>query len=501
MRNNSILFNSIKKLNQLTPFLLVLAGIGLSGLQFIYNRSLWGDEAMLAINIVQTDFSSLHLPLQYAQVGPLLYLYLLKLGYLIYPGSEMSLRILPLLGYWISIFLFYKVLQQVFREKYLLQTFGLSLLVFNTFLIYYSSEVKHYELDMLVASFFLYAPVNRLFDEARGKIYLTLSCIVAIGISGNAPVFLPGVFLYLALENKSFIQGVKALFVPGIAIVMVFAAYYFLFLNAFKEKEFMDTYWSVKEPSFMPLNPFSAEFSDFVYSKQLMLFEYVFRFGVGFGWLFKVLFLAGIIFIFKSKSWKWASLFLVPILLHLMISGLHIYPFHIRFCLYLIPGLIVLFLYGAEFIAGLFKRPLTLSKLPHALVPALLFLFFLNFKLTGFPLPKQEVRRCYRLLEEQAQPGDLVFLHFHQKPQWDYYTQTGIITSPAGTDIQLWYEDEELISQLDSPTKLQGKVWIFFNALSPNEHDDLFQKLNELGWVQQSQDIQFGSYSFCFIRQ
>ena len=63
----------------------LFSGIGLALFQFFSNRSLWFDEAMLAINIVHRDFDGLLKPLELNQVAPILFLQLEKIFFLALP--------------------------------------------------------------------------------------------------------------------------------------------------------------------------------------------------------------------------------------------------------------------------------------------------------------------------------------------------------------------------------------------------------------------------------
>jgi hypothetical protein len=63
---------------QKLPFWLLISGIILSTLQFMYGRSLWLDEISLSNNILQRDYAALLLPLANNQVAPILFLWVEK---------------------------------------------------------------------------------------------------------------------------------------------------------------------------------------------------------------------------------------------------------------------------------------------------------------------------------------------------------------------------------------------------------------------------------------
>src|SRR5512139_456910 len=92
--------------------LLFLAGILLRLRQYLTGRSLWMDEAMLALNIVNRSFGELLKPLDYDQGAPLGFLMVEKLFNLLLGRSEYALRLFPLLVGILSIWLFYLLLKR-----------------------------------------------------------------------------------------------------------------------------------------------------------------------------------------------------------------------------------------------------------------------------------------------------------------------------------------------------------------------------------------------------
>ena len=126
---------------------ILLSGLTLPLVQFTYNRSLWIDEAALALNIINRKGLELLKPLDYMQVAPVLFLQLEKLFSILLPNSEYGLRLLPLLCFYFSLYFFYEILKLIFKNYYTI-IFALSLFVFHYNLIYYSSEVKQYICDV-----------------------------------------------------------------------------------------------------------------------------------------------------------------------------------------------------------------------------------------------------------------------------------------------------------------------------------------------------------------
>src|SRR5689334_23171439 len=74
----------------------VLFGALVRLVQYASNRSLWSDEAMLALNIVDRSYLELLKPLDYNQAAPPLFLWLEKLAVQLLGNNEYALRLVPL---------------------------------------------------------------------------------------------------------------------------------------------------------------------------------------------------------------------------------------------------------------------------------------------------------------------------------------------------------------------------------------------------------------------
>ena len=98
---------------------IIFIGILLPTVQFIFNRSLWTDEASLALNILNAGYLELLIPLESGQVAPIIFLFLEKFFSILIPNSDYGLKIVPLLSYFASLFFFYKILKQIFNNQFI----------------------------------------------------------------------------------------------------------------------------------------------------------------------------------------------------------------------------------------------------------------------------------------------------------------------------------------------------------------------------------------------
>jgi uncharacterized membrane protein len=111
-------------------------------------RSLWLDEAMLALNIVNRSFFELFKPLDYDQGAPIGFLMAEKVFNVLFGRNENALRLFPLILGLLSLWLFYLVLKHFVHGTNLV--IALALFAFNPHINYSSSDVKQYTLVLFV---------------------------------------------------------------------------------------------------------------------------------------------------------------------------------------------------------------------------------------------------------------------------------------------------------------------------------------------------------------
>ena len=129
--------------------IIICFGILIRVIQYLYNRSLWADEAVLALNIVNRSYLELLLPLDYDQGAPIGFLWIENLSIQIFGNNEYALRLFPFVSSIISIFIFHR-LAKIFLKR---QAVPIALVFFVSlyYLLYFATELKQYSSDVLVA--------------------------------------------------------------------------------------------------------------------------------------------------------------------------------------------------------------------------------------------------------------------------------------------------------------------------------------------------------------
>lgn len=253
-----ILFS--KKEQSEKVFLFAMAAILFLGLLFrvrhyFAGRSLWLDEAMLALNVVRSSFGELtQQPLPYEQGAPIGFLLFLKASILIFGDSEYSFRLFSFLTGIASLGVF-----AFFALKYLHKPgalFALALFATSPFVIYYSAETKQYMGDLFAVLFVLLLYiwiVNAPYSNQR-MIVFTLAASILLWVShasvfGIAAVGLSLLWHYKEqAEMQAFWRTFAGLSIAGINSILV----YWINVRPLEQSEFLASFWN---EAYMPLPP------------------------------------------------------------------------------------------------------------------------------------------------------------------------------------------------------------------------------------------------------
>ncbi len=213
-----------------TGWLVVGAAIALRLRQYVYARSLWSDEAGVAVNIVQRSFRGLMRPLDFYQSAPLGFLWSVKAFTTILGNSEPALRLFSLVSgigaLWAAIVLARKTLKP--RAGLIF----LALMAVSQPLLYYSNELKPYESDALIALVLVLASLEVRRHPEQLVTVATWFGIAAIATWFSSPsIFVSGAAV-LSLIWETFRQRkwrpLVAVSAAGLSVLIIFAVRYFL---------------------------------------------------------------------------------------------------------------------------------------------------------------------------------------------------------------------------------------------------------------------------------
>jgi hypothetical protein len=461
-----------KRIHYATLAVMVLSVV-LSFIHFLCNRSLWLDEAMVSLNIINRSYTGLLNPLDYMQVAPIGFLEMEKMFSVLIPNSEYGLRIFPLLCFWASVYLFYKVTLILSKDAKIV-LLSVSVFCLNTSLLYYSSEVKQYMTDVFVCLLMYYLLLKEYKNNTNRTMLLTLFGIVSICLSNISPIILCTIGLFLLISQvKNKQTNYLYLLMLFFIWTLGFGLYYYRFIYQHPNRAGMLAYWG---NSFMPINIFKIDFWDFCFYKTKMLFGSLLSFGVT-GLIPFVFFLIGLYKLHKDKCNKILFLLLLPSLLQLVLSGFKLYPFDLRLVLYQAGFFILILSVGVMHVTdlGIQKTKKQLIAWVPVIFPVILCIGLLK----NYPFKVEEIKRSLGFIENNIQPNETIYVYYGSIPAFKYYIQTGKIDVKNQVIYGNGYRGNER-KYIDEIKSNKLPYWILFSHIHDKENSSIIQSLDSV---------------------
>ncbi|MFB2838646.1 glycosyltransferase family 39 protein [Floridanema evergladense] len=465
-----------KFINQLA-FLAIAFGIIIRLAQYISNRSLWGDEAYIALNIVDRSYLELLQPLDYDQAAPPGFLWIEKLAVQLFGNNEYSLRLFPLIAGIVSLLALYQI------GKWTVSAIALpiSLILFSClkYPLYYATEVKQYSSDIMVGLLLclLLIPLRDRILKKSKVFLLGFLGIVAMWFSHTAIFPLGGVELACLITSSP--QKRKAIVInrlPAYLIWLIgFALYYLFIISKSIKNESLQSAWSPEYPKSI--------------FDILWLLDSIGRFfhkplgfvGVADG-IAILAFIIGGITLYRSNRINLLIL-ISPILATLTATYLHKYPFRTRLILFLTPYFILIIAEGAAFLlsqlniakfnqtkrrnyVGILGVIISCSLILPASFQAGKYLFQ--------PETKYELRPVIAYIKAHQQPNDVLFGDGGgASAQLEYYAgKYGYSKSQYVLGYNDFLKKEEISDQVWSnfqkqfnQLQNQPRVWFLFSGI------------------------------------
>jgi len=490
----------MKRLNGIPEIILLFFGVALVFYQYSYNRSLWLDEASLALNVMERDPIGLLRPMDYGQVAPILFLQLANAVTVFLGENEYALRLIPLLAYLAALLLFYKVLRQLVSNN-LAFIAGLSLFVFNQHLIFFSSEFKQYMSDVLVTVLLLYLVIH---DGRSPKLKYGI-----LVIAGAFSIFLSNIsillftmvfpiFIMQAWLKKDRLAFSYTLISGGI-LSLVFLLYYFVFIRNHPLQAYMLDYWT-RANGFIP-----TDLSDPATLKYLRLeFSNLFT-HVGFQGhlLWKQLTPVSVaLTVILLLAFLWHSLrtrsplimLIAPVFAHLILSYLKMYPNSTRLILYQFPLFMVMITLGLQVILN----SLSVRKwIPELVIYLLVISSGLATITTKIPMGREEIKKTIRFVEAQVKPQDTIYLYHGAKTAFTYYQRSGFVRmdNPVIYGVS---RTPDVKRYVDDIVSRKGNYWIVFSHIEKNEDKYILSELKKSGHLYTRSYMTTGSGAYYF---
>jgi hypothetical protein len=403
---------------QKLPYTIIGFGILVRLVQYLFNRSLWHDEAALALNIVNRSYLELLQPLDYNQGAPIGFLMVEKLAVQVFGNHEYALRLFPFSAAIASLFIFSELAKKCLKSP---AAAIAALTLFSTLHIWlqFATETKQYSSDVAIAVILYFNLIAIEREKLKIKQIFKIGIIgaVAIWFSHPAVFVLAGIgtsYLLVSLFHKKFLFSLKLLSIYLIWILS-FGLSYFISLRNIASNQSLFKSWAGR-------GTFPTSFWDFGWLFQA--FVEFFHIPLGFPDVFLgiaiLAFLAGCISLF-AKQKTILLMLLAPILVTFFAAYLQKYPFNGRLVLFLIPFFILLIGEGTVAIQRI-SRNTILAKVSTLilillLVPPIGTAAYLIFD----PYTKQEIKPVLSYLRNHQQPGEPIYVYERAEYQFKYY--------------------------------------------------------------------------------
>lgn len=461
---------------------LIALGLLLRLRQYLANRSLWLDEAMLALNIIQKDVWGLFGKLDYEQGAPLGFLLLEKLAATLLGDGERALRLLPLLAGCASLILFYLLARKILNTPGLLT--ALALFALSPTLIYYSSEVKQYSADVFITLLLLFIFTRHESLPSRHSAFIIhhSAFLLAPWFSHPAIFVLAAIGLTLLLENRRNPLPTLAL---GAGWLVSFGALYFVSLRGLSGNEFLRGYWQ----EYFRANPLHALLGLFANPGGLTAFAPILLAAMLFG--------VGMLFARQRKA---AGSLLLVFLFAGAASWMQLYPFAGRMILFIIPLVYIFLAAAVDWLWNSFPRPRFLSPLLALALAGFLLYSPLIVSAERFVSPKfpEHIRPTMAYLNANLKPGDTLYVYNWALPAFRYYADPGMEYVAGGLHAN---DPQALLAELDQ-FKGQPRVWFLFSHVYAsgeyNEKDWMLDYLNQIGEIKR-QFIEPGTSVYLYL--
>ncbi len=399
---------------------------------FVYDP--WIDELFLVKNIFYRSYNELLQPLEHGQVAPIGFLLLGKILINILGFKIWAVRLVPFFLYIGTIPLFFLICEKL---KFTKETAIITALLFcfSNILIRYATEYKQYMADIFCCLLIITSALY--FEKQKSNKNLWLYIIIgsiAIWFSNTAIILLTTVGVYHLyshfVKNKE--KNIKFL-IPYIFWGISFIIYYLNFIYNHPSKEFMLAYWKNLN-ALPPDNLYSKEGLIYIKLTLYRLFFFNFKDIIDYAPIFNLInkniiypensylyhtpififFIAGAISLLK-KNKKILFLSITPIIIHLCLTFLNVYPFHYRLILYNKVLFIIIIAYGIIAIFKFLYKKLLKKNILFSLFLLLISINYINVIISTHTKAIKNTRACktelFTYINDNINPNESIYLY------------------------------------------------------------------------------------------
>ena len=404
----------------------IAAGFAWRGVRYLGQFPIWGDEAMLLLNIFERDYAGLTHHLRFAQVAPLLFLWQEKTALLLFGTAEWSVHLFPFVAGIAAFLIFWRTCRTTFPP--IIAGLAVSILAVSYYPVRHACEVKPYAFDLLCSALFAWLALARLRNPQQSRWLIALVAAAPIAVFSSYPsVFVAGAVSLVLLPQMRFAtwaqRGWFGLF--NAVLVASFLAHYGMVAHqqidvqeAQRTREFLQTYW---KDAFPPddLKQWPLWLVN-VHTGNMLAYPIGANHG-GSTFTF-LLVLLGSAALWSNRQRSLLALCWLPFGLNLVAAILGKYPFgdSARITLHLAPFICILMAHGAAHALDWIRAPVWRSRLHlelHVLLLGCGLAGIVRDVVTPFKTEHdRDVRRLARDIVTHVDPSEPVML-CHQRDE------------------------------------------------------------------------------------
>ncbi|MBI3822437.1 MAG: glycosyltransferase family 39 protein [Planctomycetes bacterium] len=397
----------------------IAVGLAWRFVRYFEQFPIWGDEAMLLLNILDRDYLGLTEHLRYAQVAPLLFLWLEKSALLLFGPAEWSVHLFPFVAGLGAFAIYWHTCRTHFAPA--VAGFAICILVVAYYPIRHACEVKPYAFDLFYSVAFASLTLAYLRDR-QSRWLIALTCVAPIAVFSSYPsVFVAGAVSLVLLPRMREAAWSKRGWYVAFNIVLLgsFLVHYGLIGHqqadpeeAQRVREFLRNYWKDAFPpdNFVLWPIWLLK----VFTGNMLAYPMGAKNGgsiATFVWV-----LIGSWSLWRSGRRSLLALCWLPFGLNLIAAILNKYPFgdSARITLHLAPFICILMAHGIAQTLDWIANPVARARLHlslHAILLGLGVLGVVRDLRTPFKtVHDREVRQLAHDIGKQVAPGEPIVI-------------------------------------------------------------------------------------------
>jgi Dolichyl-phosphate-mannose-protein mannosyltransferase len=416
---------------ELMPWTLVGIGGALRLGQYLFRRSMWGDEDLIGLNIANRSFAKLLQPLTGNQAAPPGFLFVERGSMLAFGMNEYAFRVFALIAGVVSLVFVVRVARRVLSPG--LVPVATALAALAPWLIFYSAELKPYSLDVLTTLVLIEATIALLSGPVTARRALVWGALAAVAFWFSYTALL--VFAGLAVVAGAVVlwrrrlRATAWLAAAGLLAAASGAELYRVQLRAERQNTALTTYWARRQ-AFPPRHPVSREGLAWLANAWHLAVHNPFGFAEVA--LTTGLVIAGLVTLLRRRPLA-AMLFVAPLPFLLAAAWRRSYPVQLRLLLFLVPLVLLIVAAAADWLRPSDRKAMSRRTAAIAAAATLVALVPIgiaaaspvrtSLDAVAHPFTRNELRPVFEFIRDHRRPGDAVWVHSGAGAPYDFYAR------------------------------------------------------------------------------